>query len=395
MKKLFLLSILFLALLASCNQDVVEKNPFAIIAYYVPEKDFDASTLPLHQLTHIIFSFSKVVDGTLQFRNESHGPKLHALVKERAKYPNLKVMIACGGWGSRGFSDMASTAENRTAFVKSAIDFIKEYNIDGLDMDWEYPTIPSVGTKARPEDKQNFTLLMRELRTEMDKLDRTQTLSFAAAGWKAYYDYIEVEEINKVVDFYNVMTYDLVIAAFPFTGHHTALGWIKEKDIKDHPIAAFLDPSKKDMAGSDASWEVHSVEKTFDYCINLGIPREKLVVGSAFYGRAWKGVAPANNGLYQANKGAYIGWCNYRKIRADFEYKNGFVRYWDPIAKAPYLYNEKDSIFISYDDPESVALKTMYAKDQKLGGIMFWELGNDCKEEPGLLDAIFETASKS
>ncbi len=335
------------------------------------------------------------MDGTMQFKNENHGAKLHALVQERAKHPDLKVMIACGGWGSRGFSDMASTPENRTKFVNSTIAFIKKYDLDGVDMDWEYPTIPSVGTKARPEDKQNFTLLMRELRTEMDKLDRPQTLSFAAAGWKAYYDYIEVEEINQIVDFYNVMTYDLVIAAFPYTGHHTALGWIKEKDIINHPIAAFLDPSKKDMAGSDASWEVHSVEKTFDYCISLGIPREKLVVGSAFYGRAWKGVAPDNKGLYQANKGAYIGWCNYRKIRSDFESKNGFVRYWDPIAKAPYLYNETDSIFISYDDPESVALKTSYAKDQKLGGIMFWELGNDVKEAPGLLDAIFKTASSN
>ena len=73
--------------------------------------------------------------------------------------------------------------------------------------------------------------------------------------------------------------------------------------------------------------------------------------------------------------------------------KNGFKRFWDPIAKAPYLYNATDSLFISYDDPESVTLKTKYAKESGLGGIMFWQLTNDVKEN-GLLDAIYTEAMK-
>ena len=65
-------------------------------------------------------------------------------------------------------------------------------------------------------------------------------------------------------------------------------------------------------------------------------------------------------------------------------------RYWDEVAEAPYLYNPTDSIFFSYDDTASVKLKTQYAIEEDLGGIMFWELGNDTKEENSLVDAIYE-----
>ena len=135
-----------------------------------------------------------------------------------------------------------------------------------------------------------------------------------------------------------------------------------------------------------------SVEKIVAYCKGLGVRPEQMVVGGAFYGRAWKGVPPQNNGLYQPNAGAHIGWCPYARIRDEFENKNGYQRYWDTVAKAPYLYNAADSIFISYDDTASVRLKTEYVIEQKLGGIMFWQLGNDTKGENSLLDAIYEAA---
>lgn len=107
-------------------------------------------------------------------------------------------------------------------------------------------------------------------------------------------------------------------------------------------------------------------------------------------GESGKGVPQIQNGLYQSNKGAYIGWCAYQIIRDTFENKNGYIRHWDSKANAPYLYNPQDSIFISYDDTLSVKLKTQFVKDHRLGGIMFWELGNDTKENNSLVEAIFE-----
>ncbi|GMN09972.1 glycoside hydrolase family 18 protein [Croceitalea sp. MTPC9] len=383
-------------LLNSCksHSETKKDSPIAIMAYYVPEKDFRPEELPLYQLTHIIYSFTNVIDGEMQFRDEENKDKLHALVAQREKHPNLKIMIACGGWGADGFSDMAHTAENRKKFVQSVVNFNREFQLDGLDIDWEYPAIPAAGTGARPEDKQNFTLLMKELRAALNTLDRKQTFTFASAGWKPYYKNIELLEVMKHVDFMNIMTYDQVGSNSPYTGHHTALGLISENDIEGTPAWDYVAQRKEAMEKRGLTFQPRSAERIVDYCINQGVELNQIVIGAAFYGRAWKGVPPRNNGLYQNNSGAYIGWSTYKQIREEFEPDSSYKKYWDSVARAPYLYNKKDSIFISYDDTVSVRKKTEYVINKKLGGIMFWELGNDTKEPDNLLKAIYD-ASKT
>lgn len=400
MKYFQLFSLCLVLLVLSSFTGIFQSNTdkdsaITVMAYYVPEKDYHPEKLPLEQLTHIIFSFTNVIDGEMKFRNEETGDKLRALVAQREEHPHLKVMIACGGWGADGFSDMAHTAENRKKFVESAVAFNKEYQLDGLDIDWEYPAIPAAGTGARPEDKQNFTLLMKELREALDTLDREQTLTFASAGWKPYYKNIEVLEVMKYADYINVMTYDQIGATSPFTGHHTALGLIEEKDVQGTPAWEYIESRREEMRKRGYNYEPRSVEKIIDFCINEGVKPEQLVIGAAFYGRAWKGVHPASNGLYQPNSGAHIGWSAYHQIRNEFESDSNYKRYWDPVAKAPYLYSSKDSIFISYDDTVSVRKKTEYALQKKLGGIMFWELGNDTKEPNSLLKSIYDASKKN
>lgn len=391
--KLILFALVLLFSLSSKTTSTNE-NP-VVMAYYVAERDYKPELIPVEKLTHIIYSFSNVIEGEMQFRSpEAAGGKLRQLVEQKSRNMDLKVMIACGGWGADGFSDMASSEENREKFIRSAIEFVQEYRLDGIDIDWEYPAIPAAGTGARPEDKQNFTALMKGLRAALDELDRPQTLTFASAGWKRYYDNIEVMEVMKYADYMNVMTYDQIGSTSPFTGHHTALGLITEEDMEGSPYFDYISSRREEMATRGRAWEPRSVEKIIDYCISLGVKPKQLVVGAAFYGRAWKGVEPEANGLYQKNGGPYIGWSAYRQIRAEFEASEDYSRYWDDVAKAPYLYNAKDSIFISYDDPESVALKTRYAMDKALGGIMFWELGNDTKENNGLLDAIYAESKR-
>ncbi|WP_420604035.1 glycoside hydrolase family 18 protein [Flagellimonas sp.] len=372
-----------------------KERSIVVMGYYVPEKDYAPDQLPLEQLTHIIFSFTNVIDGEMKFRDEQTGQKLRDLVAQRKQHPHLKVMIACGGWGADGFSDMSHTAENREKFVKSVVAFNKEYQLDGLDIDWEYPAIPAAGTGARPEDKQNFTLLMKELRHALNTLERKQTLTFASAGWKRYYKNIEIKEVMKHVDYMNVMTYDQIGSTSPFTGHHTALGLIEEKDVQGTPAWEYLEERKEEMKKRGYTYEPRSAEKIVDFCIENGVKPEQLVIGGAFYGRAWKGVPPNNNGLYQPNSGSHIGWSGYRQIRKEFESNKNYKRYWDPVAKAPYLYSATDSIFISYDDSVSVRLKTEYALSKKLGGIMFWQLGNDTKEKNSLLKAMYDASIKN
>ncbi|MEP4374875.1 MAG: glycosyl hydrolase family 18 protein, partial [Algoriphagus sp.] len=185
-------------------------NP-VIMAYYVPERDYQPEKIPVEKLTHIIYSFTKVIDGEMKFSNEeAAGPKLEALVNQKERNPDLKVMIACGGWGADGFSDMALTEESRAKFIKSASEFITKYKLDGMDMDWEYPGISGAGTMARPEDTANFTALMKGLREMLDKFDSPKVLTFASAGWKRYYDFVDMDEVMKYADYTNVMTYDQV-----------------------------------------------------------------------------------------------------------------------------------------------------------------------------------------
>ena len=371
-----------------------EEDLFNIMAYYVPEKEYQPENLPLNQLTHIIFSFSNVIDGEMKFRNEVAGEKLRLLVDQKKNHPHLKVMLACGGWGAGGFSDMAVTVEGRSKFVRSTIQMIEEYQLDGIDMDWEYPALDWAGIDAREEDTQTFTLLMKELREEMDKLDRPMTLTFASAGWEYYYEKIELNEVMKYANYMNVMTYDQVTATLPYTAHHTALGWIKNEDLTDYPIFQYYE--KRDriaQAQGRPAFEPRSVKSIVEYCINQGVDPSQIVIGGAFYGRAWKGVPPEKHGLYQSNKGTHIGWAAYHLIRDEYENKNGYTRYWDEVAEAPYLYNPNDSIFFSYDDTASVKLKTRYAIEEDLGGIMFWELGNDTEEKNSLLNAIYEAAT--
>lgn len=395
-------TILLLLILMSCSPSTksnldesgtaVTSAP-VVMAYYVPEQNYDPTALPVEMLSHIIFSFTNVIDGEMKFRKpEEAGPKLEALVSQKARNPNLKVMIACGGWGADGFSDMALTAESRMKFIQSVGEFIEKYQVDGLDMDWEYPGISGAGTKAREEDTKNFTALMKGLRDMLDSFDEPKLLTFASAGWKRYYDFIEVNEVMKYADYTNVMTYDQVSGESIFTGHHTPLGDVKSKDIEGTPFHSHLDSLYQ--GGENLDPDPRSVQKIVDFLIHEGVDPKQIVIGSAFYGRVWKGVPPQNNGLYQLSKGLHIGWMAYDQIRERYESDSSFERFWDENAQAPYMYNATDSLMVSYDDTVSVALKTRYAIEKGLGGIMFWELGNDTKAEGSLLEAIYKASQQ-
>lgn len=364
-----------------------------IMAYYVPERDYRPETIPVEKLTHIIFSFTNVIDGEMKFREpEKVGSKLEALVRQKQRNPNLKIMIACGGWGADGFSDMALTEEGRQKFIESASEFIQKYKLDGMDMDWEYPGISGAGTKARKEDTRNFTLLMKGLREMLDRFDTPKVLTFASAGWKRYFDFIELGEVMEYADYTNVMTYDLVSGVSEYTGHHTQLGGIDSEAIAGTPFHTHL--TELHRAGKIQDSDTRSTHKIVDFLVDKGVDPRQIVIGAAFYGRLWKGVPPENNGLFQRSGGISIGWLAYHQIRKDYETDPNFKRYWDERAKAPYMYNATDSLMLSYDDTVSVTEKTKFAVEKGLGGIMFWELGNDTKKEDSLLDAIHAAATE-
>lgn len=357
-----------------------------VMAYYMaPREDYRPQDLPLEKLTHIIFSFTEVIDNEMKFRRPASGENLSLLVAQKEKHPHLKVMVACGGWGgSGGFSDMAAFADNRKKFVDSAVRFLEDYQLDGLDIDWEYPGMRGAGNPYRIEDRENFTSLMRELREAMDATGRKLVLTFASAGWENYYRHVELPEVMKYADYMNIMTYDNVGGGTPYTAHHTNLGWVKPEDILGTPAHSIMEERGYDLVP-------RSAEHIINFCLDKGVDPAQIVIGGAFYGKSWKGVPAENNGLYQPNEGGGRG-ATYSVIVEEYENKNGFVKHWDPIAKAPYLYNPEEKVFITYEDRQSIQLKTKYAIEHGLAGIMFWQLRGDA-EKDGLLDAINEVVS--
>ena len=275
-------------------------------------------------------------------------------------------------------------------FIDSAIEFINKHKLDGIDIDWEYPGLSGGGNKFRKEDRENFTYLMKELRKALNAHREGMVLTFAAAGWDRYYDNVETVEVMKYADYINIMTYDLAGGGSAYTAHHTNLGGVSMDDIMGTPFYhSIIEMMKQD---SSRSYNPRGADPITRFVIDLGVDPSQIVIGGAFYGRAWKGVPAENNGLYQPNRGVHTGWMSYSNIRPEYENKNGFERHWDDAAMAPFLYNATDSIFITYDDTMSVRLKTEYCIENKLGGFMFWQLGLDTKEDNSLLDAIFNAA---
>lgn len=325
------------------------------------------------KLTHINYAFAKINEaGQIYFdnpRSYQHMAQLQAL---KSKNPHLKLLVSVGGWGADGFSDAALTDASRRVFAESIIEMIKQYDLDGIDLDWEYPGQPGPGIVYREEDKINFTLMLKTVREHLDRLSNARghtgpdryLLTIASNDDQAYFEHTEMETLHRYLDFINVMTYDTFTSGSSMTGHHTGLYG------SDHPGAA-----KRNAATA------------IDRHLRAGIPPRKIVLGVAFYGRGWNGVNPENNGLNQPY-GAFDGAYAYSKLQEEYIDKNGFDRYWDAMAKAPYLWNPTDSVFISYDDVESLRHKTVFVKEKGIGGVMYWQHRHDPEEE--LLGEIYE-----
>jgi chitinase len=342
-----------------------QQKSYDVIAYYTG----DAATLrkyPVQHLTQIIFSFLHLKGNRLAFDNEKSKQRLLDIVALKKEYPSLKVLVSLGGWtGCYTCSPIFSDAANRDTFATSVLQILQETNTDGIDLDWEYPTIEGPpGHPYSANDKENFTALIKTLRST---LGNTYELSFAAGGFQKFIDEsVDWDAVMPLVNRVNLMTYDLVGGYSKRTGHHTALySTAEQKESTDNCVQALL--RKK-------------------------VPAGKLVIGAAFYARIWKDVEDVNHGLYQT--GVFKSGVGFNHFETQFSKESGFVPYWDKAAKAPYMYNAAKKEFATFDSEQSMQAKVGYMKKYRLGGIMFWELANDSFSN-GLLDVIHTSISAS
>ncbi len=362
-------------LLAAVRAEAADKKPAnskdqKIIVGYISAggRPLVASSVAADKMTRINYAFFHLKGNEIVEGSPRDAANLAVLTGLKKDHPGLAVLISVGGGsGSGGFSDMALTKEGRAAFVDSAVALMEKYNLDGLDVDWEYPGYTHHNDKVRPvEDKLTYTLLLKELRlrfnVEERKLHR-HLITSSATGWTTeWLEHTQMKEASKWLDTVNLMCYDYYRVDDHNTGH-------------DAPL--YTNPADPKGVSTDRSVREN---------LAAGVPLKKLVIGVPFYGKTWKDVPSANNGLFQPIAAPVSGTPGYGQIAATMLGKPGWVRYWDPVAQAPYLYNAETHVFVTYDDVESEALKTKYVKDKGLAGVMFWQYTQD--PDNVLLDAV-------
>ena len=275
-------------------------------------------------MTHINYAFGGVDDNSKVFvEGES---RFKNIVSLKQKNPNLKVLLSVGGWGRGKFTPMSSNETRRKTFAQSCRDFCDRYGIDGIDIDWEFPGNNSSGETSPSNEKQNYTLLMRDLR---EALGDKYLLTMASSSDPGYYDY---QNSIQYLDFVNVMTYDM--SGPP--NHHSALyrggivgnGWlVMHESILRH--------------------------------LKAGIPADKLVMGLAFYGNSGAG---SQISLQEIKNGIASG---------------KWIDHWDNVAKVPYVTDASGKFAYGYDDDRSLTIKCQYILDNDLAGGMYWEYSND------------------
>jgi chitinase len=346
-----------------------------IVAYVFPQDNpLREGEIAGRKLTRINYAFANIKNGRIVSGFGHDDENLAKLVALKQENPSLTVLVSVGGWlWSGAFSDMALTRQSRNIFIASVVDFVRSHQLDGLDIDWEYPGMPGATPHFRPEDKQTYTLLLKELRARFNQLEkelhRPLFVTIATGASQEFLDHTEMDKVQKYVDTINLMAYDYYEpGSGPITGHHAPL------------FANPADPEKASAANSVEEYE------------KAGVPAEKIVLGVPFYGHVWGQVPGTNHGLFQPGKEVPHSYAQYG-AGPDAMLKNGFIRYWDPIAEAPYLYNAEKQIFMSYEDPESLALKCKYVLAHQLKGIMFWDYESD--SSGALLDAVNDGFGRS
>ena len=286
------------------------------------------STMPDPKLlTHINYAFAHIKGDfeTLDIKNTSRLTKIVGLKKQN---PALKVLLSVGGWEAGNFSEMASDETHRKNFCKNCLAAVTKYGLDGIDIDWEYPTSNAAGISCSPNDTKNFTLLMHDLR---EVLGKYRLLTMASASNAKY---VNFQDAVQYMDFVNVMTYDM-------------------GDPNDRPAAhnAALYPSPMCSESCEESVGKH---------IAKGVPASKIVLGTPFYGHG--------------DEKAFEDFVDFREISFD---ESKYTACWDDAAKVPYLTDASGRMVLTYDNVQSVTLKAEYVRQKGLAGAMYWNIEAD------------------
>ncbi len=370
---------------------IAATEKYKVVGYYpnwaiYRSPSFKPENIDFDLVTHINYAFAKVDKAgdialfdawaDIEYRSDwnASSPEpafwgnFKAFSDLKKKHPHIKTLISIGGWTlSDTFSALAESPTARANFVENAIKFCKDYDFDGVDIDWEYPGFAE--HSGRPQDKENFTLLLAELYQAAHAQGSELLVTIAAPAGPHHYKNIEVERIHKYVDWINLMTYDL----------HGPWG-DSDNLVANHHAALF-------SSFGDARL---SVAAAVAFYLEQGVPAKKLVLGMPLYGRVFANT----NGLHSAYNGAGGGTTQEVGMRFFYDIKRNLSSDYhllhDEQAQAPYLYNPVNKELITFDDEESLRCKSQFIKNLGLGGAMVWELGLDTRPSWDAMHAIVD-----
>ncbi|MEZ8930384.1 MULTISPECIES: glycosyl hydrolase family 18 protein [unclassified Vibrio] len=316
----------------------------------------------------------------------------------KQRNPDLKIIPSIGGWTlSDPFFDFTTKA-NRDTFIASVKKFLNTWKFyDGVDIDWEFPggggAAPDLGDPVN--DGPAYIALMAELRTMLDQLEaengRTYELTSAIGVGHDKIEDVNYGEAIQYMDYIFAMTYDFYGGWNNVLGHQTALN-----------CGNFMRPGQCDGTGLDENGEqytgpAYTTDNGIQLLLAQGVPANKLVVGTAMYGRGWEGVLPSSlsdpsdpmtgvgNGKLTGSSAQGVwedGVIDYKGIKANMlgannQGINGFEYGYDEMAEAPYVWNRTSGKLITFDDDRSVKAKGAYVRSLGLAGLFSWEIDAD------------------
>lgn len=344
------------------NPIVLQAKEKLIIGYLPLWKEWTVQDIQANSFNVLKLSFLGIKHDKIFLSTEckeQFKASIAKLQEVKKANPNLQIVASIGGWGVSGFSHAASNKSSRKKFAKSIVKTIRTYNLDGIDLDWEFPVHGGGNIVGKATDKRNFTLLLEEIRNELDKLQQQQkkpyylSVAVAVAPWVV--DTIEFKKILLYADYVGLMAYNLAGGWGEYSGHHAPL------------------------FRHDSNWATSDIVTAL---LAEGVDPSQIIFGVPFYGRYLANVPNINHGLHQPFSGtAGISSLTYQQIKTDYLPNHDFKRYYDKKAKAEFLYSKKQQAFITYMGSKSLKEIMKYVNKQQLLGIMIWEITQDDEDK--------------